>query len=180
MKYIHTISCRDPTQTGFGIPTYRGIPYQDGYGVYQGQVFQRGHGLGGILGALFRTTIRPALKTLGRTVARKAIPLAKKIAKQAIPAAKRVGKVAAKRAAEHALNIGIDAVLNKKNFKQSIKSSAKTLAKSTLNDAIKEAQDIVLAQTGSGIEAGLVPSRKRKRQDQYFTPCKKSRRTIYD
>lgn len=175
MKYIHTTSCGDPVQIGCGLPTYRGVPYQDGYGAYQGQVFQRGYGLGGIYGAVNRTSIKPVLKAVAKKVLPVLKNLGKEAVKRAVPAAKRIGKAATQRAIEQAVAATITArTEGKKMTKKKLKASAKDLAKSTLNDVIKEAQNALLSQSGSGY------TRKRKRNPNSFTPSKKARRTIFD
>ena len=176
MKYLHSTSCGDPGQIGYGISTYRGIPYQEGYGLYQGQVFQRGHGLGGVLGRLFKATIRPASV---------ALPALKRVGKAAktvvLPALKKVGKAAAKRAGQHALSTGMDVVLRKKDLKEALKSSAKDLTKATVHDVIKEIQSIIPSILHQQSGRGKSASKKRKRKDSLgFTSSKKGRKTIFD
>ena len=158
MKYIHTSYCGKPLQLGFGLPTYKGVQYQDGYGVYRGQGYQRGYGLGSFL----RKTANAA--------ATKVKTVAKNIGRAALPAVKRVGKAAAKQAMEQALAAGMN--------KKKLKKSAIDLGKTTLDNAIKEAKGVVRSQTGLGGRRGV--SRKRKRSDLVFTPCKKARKTVFD
>lgn len=165
MKYLHNTSCGDPVQIGCGLPTYRGVPYQEGYGgAYQ---FQRGYGIGGSFGALYRTAIVPAVET----VVQKALP----IVQEAIPAAKRIGKNAVNKAIKQALVSGITAkTLGKKTAMKKLKSSAKDIAKSTLKEAIREAQNIILSQSGNS------HPRKRKGSKSSTQPNKKPRHTIFD
>ena len=136
MQYLHTPSCTQQSyQTGYGMARYRGIPYQEGYGVYQGQVFQRGHGLGGVLGNVFKTAV--------------------------LPAAKRMGKDMAKRAGQQAIKTGMDVVINKRDVKDAIKSGLKDVAQDTLNNAIKEATHILMTQHClSTHQARLEPRRR--------------------
>lgn len=174
MKYIHTRYCGKPLQLGFGLPTYRGVLYQDGYGLYSGQDFQRGYGLA----AIFKKTIKPALTT----AVNKVKSTAKKVGRAALPRVKRVGETAAQQAKEQALAAAMDFIVNKKDLKDlktAFKKSARDLKETTLNNAIKEAKDMLLSQSGQGGQSG--GSRKRKgANDLVFTPSKKGRKTIFD
>jgi len=161
---LHKSSCQG--QIGYGLPTYKGTRYQKGFGVYRGQVFQRGHGLGGVLGSLFRTAIKPAIVRAAKV----ALPLAKQVGKKALPVIKKVGKATAQRAVQQSIAATVDAIVNKKNLKQNFKNVAKDVAKSTLHHAIKETQP----------GANTYSARKRKRKNSVFKPSKKLRKTIYD
>lgn len=163
MKYVHN-------QCGYGnLGTYKGIPYQKGYGIYQGAVFQRGHGLGGVLGNLYKAVVRPAFKA-GFS----------KLKKQALPVAKRVGKAAAKRAANKALQAGMDVAMTERDIKEAIKTTVKDVARATMNDAIKEAAAFLPKQSGRGITSGKSTARKRKRKTSQYTTSKKGRLSIFD
>lgn len=173
MKYIHTSYCGKPLQLGFGLPTYRGVLYQDGYGLYSGQDFQRGYGLA----AIFKKTIKPAWTS----AVNKVKSTAKKVGRAALPRVKRIGETAAQQAKEQALAAAMDFVNTKdlKDLKTALKKSARDLKETTLNNAIKEAKDMLLSQSGQGGQRG--GSRKRKgANDLVFTPSKKSRKTIFD
>jgi len=172
MQYIHTRSCEEPVQVGYGV--YRGIPYQEGYGVYQGQVFQRGHGLGGVLGSLMKATIQPAFA---------------KAKSMVIPALKRVGKAAAKRATHQVMKTGMDVALGKKDVKQAFKTGVTDLAKATVNDAIKEMTNIIPGiihqqqQQQPQSRAAARPAkkaRKRKKTSRGHIAKKRGRHTIFD
>lgn len=159
MKYTHTRSC-DPVQRGHGLSRYKGIPYQEGYGLYQGQVFQRGHGLGGTLGNLFKATIRPALK---------------KAKDMLLPVAKRVGKAAAERAGKKAVSMALERKLRKDDIKQALKDELKNAG----SDAIKELTGILPNILQSERSRAAPRKRKRKIRGQ-TTRSKRQRRTIFD
>ena len=165
-KYIHSSSCVD--QLGYGLATYKGIPYQEGYGLYQGQVFQRGFGLGGSLGNFYKATLRPKLS---------------KAKAKILPAVKRIGRNAVNRAGKRALSMGMDVALRKKKPNLSAaKEMVKDLLMSSREDAIKEVKSLLpgIVQSGSGANRqSAARKRKRKRQGQ-STYRKKQRTTIFD
>ena len=152
---------------GMGLPTYKGIPYQKGYGVYQGQTFQRGFGLGGSLGNYLRATLSPVLS---------------KAKMKLFPAMKTIGQKAANRAGKSALNVGMDIALNRKNVKQATRAALADLVKSSKDDVLKEVQTLIpdILQLGRGGVRQSAP-RKRKRTGQGKTSYKnKKRKTIFD
>ena len=152
---------------GMGLPTYKGIPYQQGYGVYQGQTFQRGFGLGGSLGNYLRATLSPVLS---------------KAKLKLFPAMKKIGQKAANRAGRTALNVGMDVALNKKNAKQATKAALADLAMASKDDVLKEVQNLLpdIFQLGRGGVRRSAP-RKRKHNVQRKTSYNnKKRKTIFD
>ena len=160
-KYIHPASCRD--QMGMGLPTYKGTPYQLGYGVYRGQTFQRGFGLGGSLGNYLRATLSPVLS---------------RAKSKLFPAVKTIGQKAANRAGRSALNVGMDVALNRKNAKQATRAALADLVMASKDDVLKEVQTLLpdILQLGRG---GVARPRKRKHIGQGKKSYKK-RKTIFD
>ena len=158
MQYTHDRYC-GPIQVGYGLSRYKGIPYQKGYGLYQGNVFQRGFGLGGNIGNFFRATLRPALR---------------RVKDMALPAAKKVGKKAAKRAGQKAIQMAMERKWTKNDVKQALKEELHNMG----TDAYKEVAGLLpgILQSGRG-QASL--KRKRKIQGQ-STSSKRQRKTIFD